>query len=437
MTAEPHPLHQGSHAFAWTPPAPPGPPPPGLPPTGPLPPSVPPPPGGVGPQGRPRRPWAAIIAVVAVAAVLAIVGSAVVLVQARNRDERRMEEEEAQALADDQADLASAVADGDTGAVVRLVDGRAELLDDAERVEVGGEEPLEVDDLGYVAVEVTLESDSEYVIAAAGDDADLVLLAPRGDAAQVVDDDGVVVAEASGRHTLLVAAGRGDEATVAVARVRTEELGFDEAATFTLEEPGEVLDLTFDVRQGEVYDWATFDGPGLEAELRDGAGSVVEVTEQDDGASRFVPAADDQYRIRVTGETRDAVGDFEVDVFPVAKYTAYFGEEESDPAYLERIVEPESFRPLADVAADRIRFCFFLREDVGLRYQIDPVVPGATFDLQVFDGDADPPTPLNTITGVQDGAVTIDPGDADRRFCYALALTGGPSSGVIVAVEET
>ena len=55
----------------------------------------------------------------------------------------------------------------------------------------------------------------------------------------------------------------------------------------------------------------------------------------------------------------------------------------------------------------------------------------------MLDGDADPPTPLNTITGVQDGSVTIDPADADRRFCYELRLTGGPSSGVTVSVSDT
>ena len=433
-------------AWSPTPPPPPGaggptPPPPGAP--GWSPGLTPPPPGGPPPTTVPPAPpggkkggsglLALAIVVIVVAAIAVAVGG-VMVVRNQQREDREQEQAEARERERTEArrDLAKFVVAGDGEQVVRLLARHDGLIDSDERLDPGGADAeLDVNAAGFVAVQVTLESGTEYIARPPSGDAGLVLVTPDADAAVPVE--GAFVAEASGRHTL-VAATDEDTVTVGLDTVRTEAVELGEVTTYELEDPSEILDITFDVLAGEQYDWYPFEVDGLQGTVLDEEGAEVSTTENDDGSIRIVPEADAEYRLRVTNDSGEDAGEFDVDVYRVARYSVYYGED-GDDAFLESVTEPEEFEPQADSARNALLYCVFVRADVALEYEFAPTTTGSTWDLNVYVDEISG-EPVDTLTDVETKVVSIDATDADRYFCYELLPTSDVSSAMVVTVAE-
>lgn len=241
------------------------------------------------------------------------------------------------------------------------------------------------------------------------------------------------MAEASGRHTL-VAASEDDTVTIGIDTVRTETLELGDVETFTLEEPGDILDLRFDIVAGEQYDWSIFEGDGLTSTMLDESGAEVILTDLEDGTRRFVATEDAEYRVRVTGESPEDANEFDIEVYTVAHWTAYYGED-GDEAYFDQLIEPESFDPFVDPACNTLPYCIFIRADITIEYRFESTTAGATWDLNV-DADAIDGDPLSVSTDVETKIISLDAADADRTFCYELVPTSDITSGVTVTVAS-
>jgi hypothetical protein len=303
----------------------------------------------------------------------------------RMTDMARADSEEGAA----RADVAAAVADGDTEALATLATDQPAALEDVTDAVVGEPATATVNGAGYAVFTFEAEADGSYTVTAERPDGDAApataILPPEG--APVAPADTFDATGGGGPHRLVVAAGDEAEGEVTVTVKQIEVIPVDLTAAGTVDgeiaEPGDAVAYEHEAEVGSHY-IVDIDNLDLTVTVTDPEGAVVPtVPDIDLGTPRYVTDQAGPYRVTIGGGAEGTTGSFSGEIFEVAEFFFYYDGEAGNDLVLERTTE-EFQAPIAE-DEQRAHFCLFLRE--GITMNLDIRVTSATLDMgiDVFD----------------------------------------------------
>jgi len=286
------------------------------------------------------------------------------------------------------ADVAAAVADGDTEALDALATEQPAALEDVTEVIVGEPATAAVNGAGYAVFAFAAEADVSYTVTASLADGDAV------PATAILPPDRTPVAPADtfdatggGSHRLVVAAGDDAEgevtATVKQIEVIPVDLTVPGAVDDEIAEPGDAVAYEHEAEAGSHY-IVDIDNADLTVTVTDPEGAVVPTEPDIDlGTPRYVADQTGPYRVTIGGGAEGTTGSYSVEIFEVAEFFFSYDGQAGNDLVLERTTE--EFQAPIDQEEQRAHFCLFLRE--GVTMNLDIRVTSATLDMgiDVFD----------------------------------------------------
>jgi hypothetical protein len=355
------------------------------------------------------------------------------------RDRRERQEEAARRLREDRADLAAAVAEGDTDAVADLVDGRPSLVDDPVTLPTGEATAVEIGSGGYAVLEADLIEGTEHRITA-DPEITAVLLDVEGATARDVTDG--FAPETSGPHTLLVAptSGEPDEVRLTLAEVPVESLELFEYVDGTIDEGQPALAYEIEVYADEHY-WVYINDDGeiadqdVDVRVTDAEGADVPL---DDSAVdlRFVAPGDGPFVVTVSGH-EGVTGTFRIRVDRIS-HTVWTWGAEDDPNYIAPVFElPDDPAEQGDLFANlpgEFQTCVDIRAGVTLTVEASSSTHPLILDIYDNSDFQYEVTAASTLqdripAGAAGASLTWSSrGDVDRYVCLRLWAEGNPPS---------